>query len=167
MRQMFRIEEMAQGEDAELNVLKKDIFEKVIPKLLRPLETGGCSIKPCLIHSDLWPGNAMPDAQTGQIYIFDSCAFWGYNEADLGSWRALRYKMGKPFLEEYQRLMGISESQVDWDDRNALYALRYDLLWSALFPNTERGHEIRGMAKREMARLVMKFTNGLEGFVER
>ena len=77
MRQMLRIEEMAHGEDAELNVLKKDLFEKVIPRLLRPLETGGRSIKPCLVHSDLWPGNSMPDAETNEIYIFDSCAFWG------------------------------------------------------------------------------------------
>ena len=86
MRQMFQIEEMAHGKDDELDVLKKDIFEKVIPRLLRPLETGGRSIKPCLVHSDLWPGNSMPDAETNEIFIFDSCAFWGHNEADLGSW---------------------------------------------------------------------------------
>lgn len=160
MRQMIRIEEMAHGEDEELNVLKKDLFEKVIPRLLRPLETGGRSIKPCLIHSDLWPGNSMPDAQSKEIYIFDSCAFWGHNEADLGSWRAPRYRMGRPFLTEYQKLMGISEPQGDWDDRNALYALRYDLLMSALFPKTEHGFRFREMAKNEMARLVMKYPEG-------
>lgn len=164
MRQMFRIEETAHGVDEELNALKKDVFEKVIPRLLRPLETGGRSISPCLIHSDLWPGNAMPDAQTGEIYIFDSCAFWGHNEADLGSWREPRYRMGQPFLKEYQKLMGISEPTGDWDDRNALYALRYDLLWSALFPKTERGYQIRRLAKSEMARLVVKYPNGLEDF---
>jgi len=65
----------------------------------------------------------MPDAETNDIIIFDSCAFWGHNEADLGSWRATRYKMGKPYLKEYQRVMGVSEPRQDWDDRNALYAM--------------------------------------------
>ena len=77
-RQMFQIEGMAHGEDEELNPLKKGIFEKVISRiLLRPSETGGRSIKPSLIHSDLWPGNLMPDTPNDEILIFDSCAFWG------------------------------------------------------------------------------------------
>lgn len=166
MRQMFRIEETAHGKEHELDLLKEAIFDKVIPRLLRPLETGGRSIEPCLIHSDLWPGNLKPDAHTGEILIFDSCAFWGHNEADLGSWRASRYGMGHPFLEEYQKVMGISEPQGDWDDRNALYALRYDLLVSALFPNTDHGYNFRKMAKSEMKRLVEKHPRGLEGFEE-
>lgn len=166
MKQMFRIEEMAHGKDDELDILKKDIFEKVIPRLLRPLETGGRSIKPCLIHSDLWPGNTMPDAQTHEILIFDSCAYWGHNEADLGTWRAPRYKMGRAFLEEHQKVMGISEPKDDWADRNALYALRYDLLVSTLFPGTEHGLSFRRMAKCEMARLVKKHSGGLDGFEE-
>lgn len=164
MKQMFQIEELAHGKEDELDVLKKDIFEKVIPRLLRPLETGGRPIKPCLIHSDLWSANSMPDAHTGEIFIFDSCGFWGHNEAELGPWRAPRYRMGRPFLEEYQKVMGLSEPQGDWDDRNALYALRYDLLVSALFPKTEYGYSFRKLAKSEMARLVEKHPKGLEGF---
>ena len=167
MQQMFLIEENAHGKDDELNTLKEAIFEKVIPRLLRPLETGGRSIKPCLIHSDLWPGNVKPDAQTNEICIFDSCAFWGHNEVELGSWRAPRYKMGDPFMKEYQRLMGMSEPVDDWDDRNALYALRYDMLWSALFPKTAHGYKLREEAKNEMARLVEKYPQGLEGIDER
>lgn len=53
----------------------------------------------------------------------DSCAFWGHNEADLGTWRAPRYKFRRPFVEEYQKAMGISEPRGDWDDWNALYAM--------------------------------------------
>lgn len=163
MKQMFAIEELSHGKDDELEVLKDALYEKVIPRLLRPLETGGRSIKPCLVHSDLWPGNSMPDSDSGEVMIFDSCAFWGHNEADLGSWRAPRYKMGRPFLKEYQRVMGMSEPQEDWDDRNALYAIRYDLLVSALFPNTN-GIKFRNMAMEEMRRLVAKHPNGLAGF---
>ncbi|USP81314.1 hypothetical protein yc1106_08588 [Curvularia clavata] len=45
-----------------------------------------------------------------------------------------------------------------WDDRNALYALRYDFLVSALYPNERK---FRDMAKKEMRVLVEKYTNGL------
>jgi protein-ribulosamine 3-kinase len=123
MRKMFELEEVAHGKDPKLESLKKDLYDKVIPRLLRPLETGGRSIQPCLVHSDLWPGNIKPDADTNEIMIFDSCAFWGHNEADLGTWRAPRYKFGRPFVKEYQKAMGISEPRGDWDDRNALYAM--------------------------------------------
>ena len=123
MRKMFEFEEEAHGTEEKLTQLKNTLFEKVIPRLLRPLETDGRSIQPCLIHSDLWPGNVMRDSDTNEIILFDSCAFWGHNEADLGSWRAPRYRMGRPFLKEYMKVMGISEPQEDWDDRNALYAM--------------------------------------------
>lgn len=123
MRKMFVLEEEAHGRDVELESLKEAMFDKVIPRLLAPLESGGRSIKPCLVHSDLWPGNVMTDADTGEVIIFDSCAFWGHNEADLGSWRAPRYKMGQSYLEEYKGVMGVSEPKGDWDDRNALYAM--------------------------------------------
>ena len=121
---MFEFEELSHGtDDEEFESLKKDLFAKVIPRLLRPLETGGRKVTPCLIHSDLWPGNCMPDADTDEIMIFDSCAYWGHHESDLGSWRAPRYRMGRPFLTGYQKRMGVSVPEEDWDDRNALYAL--------------------------------------------
>ena len=123
MKQMFALEEASHGQDDELDLLKEALYSKVIPRLLLPLESGGRTIKPCLIHSDLWPGNCKPDAHTGEVMIFDSCAFWGHNEADLGSWRAPRYKMGRTLLEEYKRVMGMSEPEEEWDDRNALYAM--------------------------------------------
>jgi protein-ribulosamine 3-kinase len=52
MRQMFNIEEKAHGKDEHLEQLKKSMYEKVIPRLLRPLETGGRSIQPCLVHCE-------------------------------------------------------------------------------------------------------------------
>jgi fructosamine-3-kinase len=33
------------------------LLKKVIPRLLDPLETDGRSIKPVLLHGDLWLGN--------------------------------------------------------------------------------------------------------------
>ena len=32
----------------------------------------------------------MLDSDTYEVIIFDSCAYWGHDEADLGTWRAAR-----------------------------------------------------------------------------
>ena len=54
MKHMLELEEIAQGPDlsGELQELKRPLFEKVIPRLLRPMETGGHSITPTLVHGD-------------------------------------------------------------------------------------------------------------------
>jgi len=57
MEQMLGFDEDAYVQHSEMNTLKKDLLKKVIPRLLRPLESGGRSIQPCLVHSNLWPGN--------------------------------------------------------------------------------------------------------------
>ncbi|KAF2647316.1 hypothetical protein K491DRAFT_723543 [Lophiostoma macrostomum CBS 122681] len=159
MRTMYDLEKQAQGQDDELDDLFLGLCDRVIPRLLRPLETGGRTIKPCLIHSDLWPGNCMPDTNTGELVVFDSCAFWGHNEAELGPWRAPRYHLGQLYLERYKEVMGISEPYDDWDDRNRLYALRYDFLLSALYPENST---FRARAKSEMRALVDKFPEGFQ-----
>ena len=122
--EMMEIEALAQGsDDEEFEELKRKMVALVIPRLLRPLETGGRKVIPCLIHTDLWPGNCMLDANTDEIVIFDSCVMWGHNEADLGSWRASRYRMGTSYIQEYQRRIEVAVPQNDRDDRNLLYAL--------------------------------------------
>lgn len=80
MRQMIQAEKNSHGHDDQLKELTDALFTKVIPRLLRPLESGGRKIKPCLIHSDLWPGNVKLDAGTDRLLMFDSCAYWGHNE---------------------------------------------------------------------------------------
>ncbi|KAK7947782.1 uncharacterized protein PG986_008668 [Apiospora aurea] len=58
VRYMFRAEEIAQGpRTPELDRLVNLLFSKIIPRLLRPLETGGRSIAPTLLHTNLWDGN--------------------------------------------------------------------------------------------------------------
>jgi protein-ribulosamine 3-kinase len=46
------------GDDSELASLTEEFIEKVVARLLRPLQMGGRSIKPVLCHGDLWDGNA-------------------------------------------------------------------------------------------------------------
>lgn len=138
MRRMFDAEEQSRGDSSgqgEFKDLKAKLFSKVIPRLLRPLESNGRKVTPTLIHSNLWPGNALVDAITKDVVMFDSCAYWGHHESDLGSWRARRYRLGDKYMNEYRNQMGESVPLDDWDDRNRLYAIRYDLLVSAMYPN--------------------------------
>jgi hypothetical protein len=64
----------------EIDKLKAVILEKVIPRLLRPMETYGRSIKPALVHGDLWCGNAAVNLQTDSPLIYDPASFYAHNE---------------------------------------------------------------------------------------
>ena len=77
---LFDQDERVHGPDEELGRLKTLFLQMVIPRYLRPLETEGRAIQPCLIHSDLWPGNIKPMAAKDQLCVFDACAYWGHNE---------------------------------------------------------------------------------------
>jgi fructosamine-3-kinase len=83
MRSLFDQEDRINGAEVELTELKTAFLEKVIPRYLSPLESDGRSIKPCLIHSDLWPGNIKPKASSDELCMFDACAYWGHNEGAL------------------------------------------------------------------------------------
>ncbi|KAJ5920758.1 hypothetical protein N7466_009084 [Penicillium verhagenii] len=82
MKSMFEIEEHVYGPDHELEALKLAFINKAIPRYLGPLESEGRSVEPCLIHSDLWPGNIKPRTSSGELCMFDACAYWGHNEGN-------------------------------------------------------------------------------------
>ena len=140
MEHMIKLEANTQGPSKKIEELEPALIKKVIPRLLRPLETGEERIKPCLVHGDLWHGNTSVSVESGEPYIFDSCVLWAHNECmqvingilypitnrkldDLGMWRAKRYQFGRLYVREYQKHVPISAPVSDWDDRNALYAL--------------------------------------------
>lgn len=74
-------EEKSQGPDEEMTELCSGLFEKVIPRLLRPLETEGRQIKPRLIHGDLWSGNTSTNTDTGKTIIFDAACLYAHHES--------------------------------------------------------------------------------------
>lgn len=80
MRQALDLEIKAKGYDPEFDVLIPALFEKVIPRLLRPLESDGRSVKPSLVHGDLWFANSGIDSDSGEPLIFDACCFYAHNE---------------------------------------------------------------------------------------
>jgi fructosamine-3-kinase len=66
----------------ELKQLSKELLDKVIPRLLRSLETQGQKVSPSLLHGDLWVGNAATNKTTGQPMGFDSSAYYGHHECE-------------------------------------------------------------------------------------
>ncbi len=83
MRSALKLEIEAKGPDSELDVLVPVLFDKVIPRLLRPLESEGRSVKPSLVHGDLWYANSGIDVNTDESLIFDACCFYAHNECKL------------------------------------------------------------------------------------
>ena len=83
MRRILDHELASQGPDEELDQLTQALLEKVIPRLLRPLETGGRKIQPRLVHGDIWDGNTSTDAATDLPVIFDATCLYAHNESKL------------------------------------------------------------------------------------
>jgi fructosamine-3-kinase len=70
-------EQSVRGEDPEFTEVAEQFFQKVVPRLLRPLEG---TIQPVLVHGDLWDGNVEFDMDTNKPIIFDACCCYGHRE---------------------------------------------------------------------------------------
>ena len=77
---VFELEEKTQGPDEELDRLRRAVVEEVVPRLLRPLETGGRKLVPRMCHGDLWDNNSGSNAATGRFHIFDPLTLYAHNE---------------------------------------------------------------------------------------
>lgn len=82
---VFEKEEQSQGVDTELQQLCKQTLTKVVPRLLRPLETGGRQIQPRLIHGDIWDGNASTNVETDAPVLYDATCIYAHNESQFNS----------------------------------------------------------------------------------
>ncbi|KAL2163814.1 hypothetical protein VTH06DRAFT_5873 [Thermothelomyces fergusii] len=134
LRRVLQLRDEQEGPDERLDaLLPPALFDKVIPRLLRGLETDGRRVGPVLLHGNLWFGNCAVGPGTGDVLVYGAAAFYGHN--DLGSWRQKwnRYRDGDPF-EAYHRHIPRSEPVEDYDDRSTLYALKFHLHPSVLFP---------------------------------
>ena len=85
-------------------------LDKVVPRLLLPLQSDGRVLKPSLVHGDCWDGNTAMNAGTKEAFIFDACSFYGHNEYDTGNWRAPRHRLShKAYIQNYKQLVEESE----------------------------------------------------------
>ncbi|OCL02753.1 hypothetical protein AOQ84DRAFT_348674 [Glonium stellatum] len=145
----------------EMERLKPDMLSKVIPRLLRPMETGGRSIRPSLVHGDLWCGNAAVDMRTNLPLIYDPSSFYAHNEYELGNWRPERNKFSRSYFTAYHSHIPKSAPEGDYDDRNALYSMRFNLQAAALFPKVT---SFRESVITDMKRLIAKYPGGYEQY---
>ncbi|KAI0870235.1 Fructosamine kinase-domain-containing protein [Hypoxylon argillaceum] len=128
---------------------------------IREAQTSGNTIQPSLVHGDLWCGNAaIADEDTEEGIVFDPSSFWGHNEYEFGNWRPERNKFTRKYFNAYHSHIPKSAPEDDYDDRNALYAMRFNLNAATLFPSQK---VYLSMAIDEMRRLVQKFPHGYTG----
>lgn len=77
--------------------------------------------------------------KTGEPFVFDACSFYGHNEYDTGNWRAPRHRMSnKAYMKAYKRKFPVSEPEGDWDARNLLYSLTFNIANTFYIPGAER-----------------------------
>lgn len=115
----------------ELHQVEKQLIEHVIPRLLDALVKDGRTIKPCLIHADLWEGNSGTSPVDDSIHIFDAASFYAHHEMDVGDWRCPYNKISnKVYTETYLQHHGPSEPEDEWEDRNRLYSVYYNMIYS-------------------------------------
>lgn len=81
MRLFMTAEQKSQGPDSEMQDMFEAILTKVIPRLLRPMETGGRQIQPRLIHGDIWAGNTSTSIETNLPVAFDAACLYAHNES--------------------------------------------------------------------------------------
>ncbi|KAK8099496.1 uncharacterized protein PG998_012737 [Apiospora kogelbergensis] len=111
------------------------VLDKCVGRLLGPLQSDGRSIKPCLVHGNLWDGNTGTDMETGKPFVFGGSAFYAHNEYELGQWRTPRHRLsGRTYVRTYKRHFPASEPEEDWDSRNLLYSLRFNVTAAYLIP---------------------------------
>lgn len=80
LRHVLKVREERAGPDAGLDALLPALFDKVIPRLLRPMESDGRAVRPTLVHGDLWCGNAAVIGGTEESIVFDPASFYAHNE---------------------------------------------------------------------------------------
>ncbi|TAQ86308.1 hypothetical protein B7494_g5364 [Chlorociboria aeruginascens] len=115
-----------------------------------------------IVAADGDRGQGGVDAESGEVMVFDAGGFWGHNEYELGNWRHERNPFHKEiYFEEYHKYFPKCEPVEDYDDRNALYALKFNLHGATMFPDDEKTGFL-DLVVNEMRRLVEKYPRGFE-----
>lgn len=126
------------------------VLDKLIPRLLDVLK----DIKPVLIHGDLWEANIGTNEETGEIVLWDACAYYAHHEREVGMWRCAHHKLtDDAYRREYFRHFPPSEPREEADDRNRLYSIEVLMNNGASFP----GAQTRVLAVKEFQYLIAKY----------
>ncbi|KAK5167352.1 uncharacterized protein LTR77_007051 [Saxophila tyrrhenica] len=120
------------------------LISEAVPQILEPLQLEGRMLKPSLVHGNLWDENCRKALRTGQPKVFDAAVFYGHNEYDFGMWRATpAVRFGRPHIRQYLKHVPPSEPKEQWDDRNRLYGIKFNIAHSIGWPDScERQREM-------------------------
>ena len=143
------------GSSPVLEQVASRVLSKVIPRLLGALESDGRSIRPTLIHGDLWEGNIATEEGSGNIFLIDAAAYYAHHEMEIGMWRCERHAIrDKRFKNAYLDQMPKSEPVAEWDDRNRLYCVKMNVVHSAHHPGVRerKTYDLPGPQFRIMPR---------------
>lgn len=138
LRGVAKLDMETNGVLPKLEIALANVVDKVAPRLLDPLQADGRELKPSLIHGDLWEGNVGTHLETGEIILFDAGSYYAHNEIDLGIWRSAcgQHFRAKAYTRNYLRNFPAAEPVEEFDDRNRLYSLKYNLNYSAGHPGS-------------------------------
>ncbi|CAI6043850.1 unnamed protein product [Clonostachys chloroleuca] len=162
LQHVIKLDFEVNGYWESLDKVEKRLIERVIPRLLDALSSDGNSIEPSLLHSDLWEGNTGTSLSHGKVYIFDAASFYGHNEMEIANWRGYYNKISnKVYTKTYLRHFLPSEPKLDWEDRNRLYSVYYNVIYSV--NHESQGTAVRQLAFSDMYYLVDKFAPFPEG----
>ena len=98
MKHIKNLERSIHDSEPETDVLSSAILTKSVPRLLRPMETGGNKIKPVLLHGKMCYGNAGMYKVTGEPILYDPGSFYGHGEYEVAPWRAERHRFDGKYL---------------------------------------------------------------------
>ncbi|RYP27614.1 hypothetical protein DL767_007619 [Monosporascus sp. MG133] len=116
-----------------------EIFtDDVIPNMFGALQADGRSIKPCRVHGGHWDENIGVNAEPGEPVVFDVWVFYAHNEYKLGMWRREAILFNQSYIRQYLLGLPPSESASQWEDRNRLYSIMFNLGQSISFPGPHR-----------------------------
>ncbi|OQV05321.1 hypothetical protein CLAIMM_10083 [Cladophialophora immunda] len=156
LRHIIALDDTENGRWDALSALEDRLLAHVVPALLDNLTKDGRVVKPSLIHGDLWEGNTGTSYQTGDIYLFDAAAMYAHHEFEIGNWRCSYNKIhNKVYTQTYLRYNGPSEPTEEWADRNRLYCIYYNILYSV--NHRSQGTAVRQTAFDDMYYLIDKF----------
>ncbi|KAG6988835.1 hypothetical protein G7Y79_00069g096270 [Physcia stellaris] len=137
----FDVEREQNGPWLEYEEAFQELVAHVVPQLLGPLQEDRRVLKPCLVHGDLWDGNVAIDRATGEPVVFDAACLYAHNEYELGMWRREEVKFTHEPVEQ-------------WDDRNRLYALKFNIAHMIGWP---KDTHVRQRIYEDMCFLVNKY----------
>lgn len=92
-------------------------LQLIIPKFFKPLKEKDITIKPSLLHGDLWGGNA--GETEDEPIIFDPASFYGHHEFDL----SISCMFGGFRQQFYSSYFNLLKKGPGFDERQELYQL--------------------------------------------